>query len=282
LLGLSPHNQFFIDNEAFRVLLARKQGVKFTEKELELYKESWDHSVDSITNMLAHIGSRKPHALAETNSFNQLRFIILMLTVPLANVTDTNGRSIAEMERLEKLIEDGNMRICSIENDIMVPQHTVEPVQLEKPRTVCTHPSCVETYSMEAGGGQAVQVYKQHCHAECYLPPVPLVLNNPKIQGCTAFGGGSLSDCRVCGHGWQQHMHILVDHSKKSITVRCPLKEAKIHMLGEDVNKAEEAREALRDMKKKLKEEQKVITKVGAKLGIDLKTNVIIIPIMMH
>ncbi|CAJ0924481.1 unnamed protein product, partial [Mesorhabditis belari] len=35
---------FCLDNEAFRFLIAAKQGIKFPEKHLKVYRESWKES----------------------------------------------------------------------------------------------------------------------------------------------------------------------------------------------------------------------------------------------
>lgn len=66
-------NCFFIDNEAFRFLLAKKYGYPFTEDKAAFYRESWDKSVEQTLNMIKQITELEPTKLAVTFTLERAR-----------------------------------------------------------------------------------------------------------------------------------------------------------------------------------------------------------------
>lgn len=63
-LGLVPdENCFFLDNQAFQFMAAKKDGYPFTDDEIGGYKDCWDNSVKQINLMLEHLLSVPTHNL---------------------------------------------------------------------------------------------------------------------------------------------------------------------------------------------------------------------------
>lgn len=56
-------NCFFVDNEAFRFLAAKKQSYPFEENHWGMFEESWNESVEQTKSMIEHILSLEPHQL---------------------------------------------------------------------------------------------------------------------------------------------------------------------------------------------------------------------------
>ena len=83
-LLVSPSNQFYFDNETFRFLACLKNGVQFSEQEIDTYSSNWDKASIGIERLFEHVQGLTPHSIQSTIRFNKARKIILGMSQPLA------------------------------------------------------------------------------------------------------------------------------------------------------------------------------------------------------
>src|SRR5699024_8407983 len=76
-------NCYFVDNEAYRFLVAKKSGYPFRPRQENSYRESWDISAEQTNEMMKYILTLEPHSLEETCSLYAARKLILELAQPM-------------------------------------------------------------------------------------------------------------------------------------------------------------------------------------------------------
>src|SRR5699024_3990074 len=89
---------FFIENDAYRFLVAKKDGYPWNEVQHVLYRQSWDHSVGECQKMMTRLLQVPPHSLETTISLNNARRIIMELSEPLVQLSRNIDQNIRDME----------------------------------------------------------------------------------------------------------------------------------------------------------------------------------------
>ena len=144
VVSVTPRNQFCFDNEAFRFLACMKNGVQFTQQDIDTYSSSWDRAVSETERLFQHISELEPHSVQHTVSLNNARRIILELSKPLAETAANIQRNIEAADRKTKELQASNKTASELQGQLYLDGIDLEPVELDFPRTVCTDSSCVD------------------------------------------------------------------------------------------------------------------------------------------
>ena len=192
----------------------------------------------------------------------------------MALLTVIIQKNIQTMEETKLKMEMMDKEVKAFSKDLYFNGFDLEYAQLGYPRTVCTHPDCIEY--IPAGKDNLMQTnYKQQCHHDCKLPGLPSeTVGDYRLQRCNAIVN---DECRHCDHSYQQHMHRTYDLqviSKKFLS----------DGVQEKINQKEDSKAQmeiyLAELNRQIPEykwEQKEVLRISAKYGSFLK-NVAIIP----
>ncbi|XP_038059663.1 uncharacterized protein LOC119730719 [Patiria miniata] len=289
----TPSNYFCFDNEPFRFLACVKNGVLFSEEEINTYAESWNRSVEETKKLFKHISSLKPHKIRNTLSMNEARRIIVAMSKPLAEVAKTIQQNVHEGKEVMTQIDLVDRDMDSLKAKLKFSGLDLKRVELDYPRTVCADPKCVKYVSIGASGTQNT-IYHQICHDHCTLSGIPTeTTNDARLQNCECIIGTSSSffdtvrrtignilvrptECTKCGHHNNTHMHMTYDlqvFSKEFLSeeVQTQISEKK------SARETKEAfKEAIDTKIAELKEEENTIVITSAKFGSFLKANALI------
>eukprot|EP00794_Sanderia_malayensis_P001186 gene1186-biopygen413 len=180
-LTVSPQNQFCFDNEAFRFLACLINGIHFNQQDIATYSSSWDRAVVETKRLFEHILELKPHSVRHTVSLNNARRIILELSKPLAKVAANIQVNIDSANNKAKELEASKKKASELQDKLYLDAVDLEVVHLDYPRTVCTDLTCVQY--VQVMNETSRTVYKQQCHAHCYLSGIPTeCTNNADLQ----------------------------------------------------------------------------------------------------
>lgn len=208
-IGLVKHNVYCFDSESFRYLAARKKGIDIGL--LEDNRSSWEHSVRECERLVKHFQGIIPHQVRSTINLNETRNAILRLTEPMTLLAEKISASIDVNNDQIKELRDFQLTRQQLEQRLFVQKESLESYEVDQPRTVCTHSSCVEVRSDFEGRQEAAIVYKTMCHRPCYLDGVDRNKKGHRaLQRCASIGANGL--CQECGHGWMDHMHIYYEY----------------------------------------------------------------------
>lgn len=170
-------NTFLLDNEPFRYLALRKNGIQLNNDQRLSYQKSWDHTVKEYSNLISHIVTRPLHAVSNTLSLNEAEQLIRKLTRPIAEIT----KLIQENIQLAKQHKDNLLHNPKLANEGLI-QNEAKIIHLQHPRTVCIDDKCCRTISIN---NQIKIEYLSKCHEQCYLKGViQETINDPRIQDC--------------------------------------------------------------------------------------------------
>ncbi|KAM0816813.1 hypothetical protein AB5N19_02615 [Seiridium cardinale] len=265
-LTLSPSTVFCFDSESFRCLAAQKQTGALMSN-MEHFHQSWDRSVTEVRRLLGRFTALEPHFVKSTLSLNRARELIHQLTEPMASIADTIQRTIALNK--EKIAELSNTRCRgqSLRDALHFQRIEIDTVSLERPRTVCKHPACVETKNV---AGVRRPIYKSFCHDPCRLKNVDQeVVGHANLIYCAAFGGEN--ECNRCSHHWQQHMHIRYEQVEKVVTSVDEDVQGQIDANVSDIKLKEEAIRKLEQQIKEAENELQIIRDAAVQFGMFLK-----------
>ena len=222
-LELNTKKNFCFDNEAFRFLACLKNGIEFEDHERAAFSQSWDIATKTTNSLFDYVMTLEPHKIESTISLNNARRIIGLMSRPMSEMTENIVKNIETLEDHKKKIRDLDNKADDLQKNLHVNITTLEFQELGYPRTVCTNGNCIETiFDEEAKVSK--KNYRQQCHPHCYLEGIEV--NNvgfEGLRGCAAMRGSD--DCWVCGHSYQEHMHMTYD------LVRVPLEK-----LNDEVN----------------------------------------------
>lgn len=203
-LSTSTNAMYCFDSESFRYLAAYKNN--FIMPNEEDFRRSWTHSKDEANRLLNHFQSRKPHMIKNTTSLHGTRELISMLTYPMADISQTIRTNIALCEDQVRELRDTRLTGEDLRKKLRVEKIYLDLEELGHHRTVCRDNDCFEVRKND--GGEEFHIYSKPCHDHCYLDEIiPDTFSQPKLTGCTAFDGHQ--QCQVCGHPWEQHMHVI-------------------------------------------------------------------------
>ena len=250
----TPINCFFIDNEGYRLLLAKQNSYQLTQKQLDICRNSWDKSSAQIQALVKHVTSLTPHRLVLTTKLNNARRLMSHIAEPLVRLRsnlETNIQLVQKKEsQLRAATASSNATIEEIEmfENVTVNLVRLERIELDYPTTVCTQ--CVEVIDGET---DAEVYYNTRCHEHCELRGVTVnLVADPILRNCWAMMNGASQYCeRECKCPWDKHMHIRCEYRKviepTSITKR--LKQKKQRDSHDNNNKTEIDKSILENMK---------------------------------
>jgi energy-coupling factor transporter ATP-binding protein EcfA2 len=173
----SRENTFLFDNEPFRYLALRKNGIKVNNEQIQGYTSSWIHSINEYSRLMRHINQCPLHATSNALSLNEAEQLVRKLPRPIAETARLIEENIQHAKEHKKRVNE-NPQIASRG----IPQKDIKVERLTYPRTVCTGEKCRRV----TGEGIDRKVeYLSVCHERCYLNGVKQeTLEDPKIREC--------------------------------------------------------------------------------------------------
>ncbi|KAF9437150.1 hypothetical protein BGZ76_001812 [Entomortierella beljakovae] len=232
-IKLGRSTLFYFDNEAFKLYAALKQGLQFDDKTKEIFAGSWTKSVDESRRLVSQVIELKPHKTKETVTLDTARRSVLLLAEPMAKINENIAVELNSISLLKKMVQNHEITSKDLKDRLMTTYMDLDPIDLDKPRTVCTSDSCSSIH------GNIVK-YDKHCHVSCYLRNISLnAIRHAGLKGCTAMNREGR--CMVCGCGWEKHMHVKIDYTevKKSKVDTMVEEELKYTQSKADVTKKE-------------------------------------------
>lgn len=267
-LELSTPTTYCFDSESFRYLAASKNGVDMPNK-LD-FDRSWNHSRVESLRLINHFKANTPHEIKNTLTLNGARELISELTKPIAEITQLIQSNISLTEDKTQELNNTLLTGDQLRSRLQVQKVQLNAVQLDMPRTVCGNENCVEVRSNGQPEDKAVVIYKTHCHPCCYLHGVQAdQIAPPGLIECTAFGGKSI--CEVCGHHWQEHLHVLYELSEQTVTVEDKTIQQQLKNHADDVTLKEQAVARHLERIEEYKKEQEMIRDYAAKFCVFLR-----------
>jgi GTP-binding protein EngB required for normal cell division len=160
-IPFSRANTFLFDNEAFRYLALRKNGVRINNEETNSYTKSWDHSVKEYSRLMEHINQLPLYVVSGALSLNEAEQLVRKLPRPIAETTRLIEENIQlAAEHKKKVLENPQIALQGI------PQKDVKVQRITYPRTVCTGIKCCR---ITGEGPNKKMEYISICHERCYL-----------------------------------------------------------------------------------------------------------------
>lgn len=98
-------NAFFIENDAYRFLLAKKQGYPWNKLSENFHRESWNHSVKEFEKMFKRILSFSAHDLVDTISLINAKNINFKISESVDYLTQRITQQSVDLENLETKFE---------------------------------------------------------------------------------------------------------------------------------------------------------------------------------
>ncbi|CAF1496167.1 unnamed protein product [Rotaria sordida] len=83
---LSRKNTFLFDNEPFRYLALRENGIQLDTEQTLSYSKSWDYSAKEYSRLMAHIVTCPLHGISKTLSLNEAEQLIRKFNRPVAEI----------------------------------------------------------------------------------------------------------------------------------------------------------------------------------------------------
>ncbi|KAI1635356.1 hypothetical protein F4809DRAFT_614425 [Biscogniauxia mediterranea] len=211
-MGLFANNVYCFDSESFRYLAAKKKGI-----DMGFYEEnrrSWEYSVGECRRLVKHFQNITPHKVRSTINLNETRNTIIRMTEPMAIMAEKIKASIDVNNDDIKSLQNMKLNRKQLEEKLYVQKESLSSCEVDQPRTVCTHPSCVEVRSDFEGRNETTTLYTTVCHRPCYLQNVEKQRKGDSpLRDCSAMFEGI---CIACGHSWMDHMHIYHDYRPMS------------------------------------------------------------------
>ena len=275
-IKIQHDTMYFVDNESFRFLCAKHNGVKFDDLLLKDSERSWKKSYDEVSRMIKHFKSIKPHEVTEMISVNEARRIIIELQKPIADilmVIQENIMTWKAMNRFKQAFKESF--VAEMKDDCLLPVITYDTKKLDCPRTVCTSNKCVDYKNISDTEGCAIINFK-HCHDPCF-EAVDLDLDpRRQVKKCKMMSGVMFKTCKACGCAWDKHMNISFETVKNRKYIVNPDFDDAINFANSLNEQMDFRVRALEQKIRAYAEEEKVIVDVIAKFGYFLKTNAII------
>ncbi len=290
----SKVNCFFIDNEAYRYLVAKKEGYPFKNYQLKTFTEAWNISSAQTNDMLQRIIETTPHNLKTTFWLNMAQNFIIKLADPIVQLQRTIFANINTIKHQKECIESGNSTIDFLIKTINMKVSEQEFVNLEKPMTVCVSKNCPKSKNLERK--QKVKNFTLCCK-DCHVQYV-----NEKEKGnsfflkykfnvktktkflnfvgakllkdCIIFKNNNnkfLKNCNKCGCSFKEHMQL---HRVQMAVEKEVVNPAKLKELNEllkskekDDNLSQRIIDVLQANIKEREEEMQTIQWVASQFG---------------
>ena len=189
-IPFTKENSFLFDNEGFRYLAMRKNGIELDAAMKETAQKSWKKATEECSRFFSHVVQCPRHYVHRTVSLNEAQQLIRKLPRPIAETQRLIAENIQLAEKYERNVLD-NPQLAKQG----IPQNKGRVIKLPHPQTVCASEKCRQV--IDVNGEKRVE-YKFICHEECYLKAVQQeTLATDELQLCTAidYKTGKASVC---------------------------------------------------------------------------------------
>ncbi|KAL7960981.1 hypothetical protein V8C34DRAFT_320586 [Trichoderma compactum] len=271
-ITLSTSTTYCFDSESFRYLAAYKDGIQMANE--EDFRRSWDHSSKEAHRLLNYFASTPPHPVTSTLSLNGARKLIMELTKPMASISESIRKNIQLCENKRTELNDTQLTATNLRKRLRLEKIQFKATKLDRPRTVCKNPDCCDFKDSGLDDGVVVTIYKTHCHPVCYLDNVKEdTVADPGLINCAAFK--RTSNCLLCRHRWQEHLHILYELSEVKVQVTDAEIERQLKAKGDDMTLRQTFIARLDQDIKEYNEELDEIRRAAARFCLFLRQNAI-------
>jgi hypothetical protein len=137
---------------------------------------------------------------------DEVRQVISQLIIPMVDVSQEIAKNLDVLKEKVKELKDTQLTGDELRERLHIERIKLDSKKLDKPRTVCTHPSCCDL--KRDVDGEVVTLYRTICHEDCRLPGVTGdCVGDRGLIDCRAFKHDPDRSCSTCRHPWRQHMH---------------------------------------------------------------------------
>lgn len=166
-LTLKPKvNCFFIDNEAYRYLVAKKAGYPFEVYQMETFAEAWNNSASQTEQMLWRITEKVPHDLQSTIKLNMAQKFIAELADPIVQLQKQIYANNKIIRQQKESIESGSSTINHLCQTMKMTVPMIEYERLPAPFTVCTSKNCNARLFKNGSKMDNFPLCCKNCHVE--------------------------------------------------------------------------------------------------------------------
>ncbi|CAF4042310.1 unnamed protein product [Rotaria magnacalcarata] len=171
------NNTFLLDNEAFRFLAVRQNGIQLNDEQTASYQKSWNHTIKEYSRLMGHIATRPMHGILDTLSLNEAEQLVRKLTRPIAEIAKLIEQNIQlAKQHKDKVLKNPQLGSKGI------PQNDAVIVKFSHPRTVCRGEKCCRLVTIN---NEQTTEYTSKCHDKCYLKGVVQeAINDIRISHC--------------------------------------------------------------------------------------------------
>lgn len=154
-------NVFFIENEAYRFLVSKKNKYPWTEDQELQHSQSWNHSVKEIKKMFSYILTIPPHNLEDTISLNNAKKIVVDLSEVIFRLSQNIENNIDHIENLTKQLHKDVTKKEMLKTTMKMKLNIIVKELLASPKLVCEAKNCCKIENNE-------KIYTTICHEPCY------------------------------------------------------------------------------------------------------------------
>ena len=159
------NNCFFVDNEAFRYLVAKKQGYQFKPGYSSFFSLSWDKSSEQMERMFETILKLPAHNLNKTTSLYSAKKLINELAQPMVQLQRNIKQNITSIELQKNELCKSTKSKLELAQSLHIEVQDLEMREINKPSTVCTEQRCIEL--VKTSDHEEKIHYKTRCHEGC-------------------------------------------------------------------------------------------------------------------
>ncbi|KAJ3103087.1 hexokinase A [Phlyctochytrium planicorne] len=267
---MRPDRMFFVDSNGFRLACAYAAGyVLSNDKDGELYnsaRKDWRRSSEAIKALINALFIMPPISTQGVSDLSKVKIFISNIAYVLMKIARSIDDNVAaieakkiEVKKKEKLGED-------LQKELMVEARFAKVIPLEKPRTVCTNPTCSRIISTDKVS-TSDQIQHDTCHDHCHVEAVTLnVINHPHLEHCAVMKDRHCLECASRGHtcSVEMHMHMVTDVVFYTEVVEVEEVRATLEKNAAEMDQYSKAQAALDAKKRELEAERDEITKTCA------------------
>lgn len=179
-IPFNRNNSFLFENESFRYLALRKNGIDLNYCAKDIYDQGWQKTVEEFSRMLKFIIQRPAYDVKGILSLNEAQQLLRRMARPIAEAIRFIEQNLelaqTQLDQLEISLDSAPSRFYQIQLKIK---------DLGHPRTVSTNPR----FMKPVNSGRITMIeYISHCHPHCYLKGVEAeVVGHPELQRCSAM-----------------------------------------------------------------------------------------------
>ena len=176
-IPFTMNNTILLDNEGFRYLALRQNGIELSSEHRLSFENSWDYSVREYSRLMGHIAKCPLHAVSHTLSLNEAEQLVRKLTRPIAETLRIIEQNLQLAEQQKQ-----NVRRNSKAPPEPLPQYTVRIERFDHPRTVCTSEGCLRSITVN---NETKVEYLFKCDEESNLKgTLQEAINDERIKKC--------------------------------------------------------------------------------------------------